>query len=202
MSAGMICGYAALWNVVSQNLAERGDAPWYEKIEAGALVPAADLYVNSHHLAFSACAFRADSTLQVGIDGVGLWFEADLAATAHGFDIGNAMRRYGALAVSFTMSDEAARSEYVAGERVRVVERATVHSISIMRPGAACYSATRAWLKDADLVDPQARTLQQQFRVSRSQARASAGNADFFGKLRPMTWLEVKAAALRIGIAV
>ncbi len=183
-SAGMIRGYCAIWNESSVNMAARNEASWYETIASNALVPAADLFLDAHHFEPSACAFRSDGTLQVGVDGTGFWFQAELAPTANGFDVIGGLREFCTLPVSFTMIGGTARWDTREGERVRTVSAATIISISIMKPGMAAYPATRSWIVGAELRDQQARMLAQKFASRRPTPSTSPAGSSSRGKIQ------------------
>jgi hypothetical protein len=142
--------------------------------------------------------------LTIGSDDTGLWFEATLPSNVSGFDIVNGLRRYGPLAVSFTMEDVSARWETSNGERIQIVEDARVTSISIMDRGKACYPDTRVWLQgDSTLHDPQARTLQRHFanrhRLPPQAAARPEGTGGHCRRGKPIDMTPFLAAMARIG---
>ena len=131
ITAGEVQGYCAIWNESSMNMAARNEPAWYETIVPGALAVADNAFLNSHHNEFTASAFRHDGSLLVGSDDVGMWFEARLGETMPAYDIINGLHEYGALPVSFVMSDVTERWEGTGDGRVRFVERAVVNVVSI-----------------------------------------------------------------------
>jgi hypothetical protein len=77
------------------------------------------------------------------------------------------------------MRGESDRWTEEGGARIRIVDRANVVAISVMRPGAAAYDCTRCWLEgDTTLHDPQARALRRHF-ANRHHAIAQASASAF-----------------------
>jgi hypothetical protein len=78
---GCVHGYAVVWDAISLDFSERGQPRRYERIQKGALK------IASNAVALTSFAFAADDSLQLGCDGVGLWFRATLAETAGGYAV-------------------------------------------------------------------------------------------------------------------
>jgi phage head maturation protease len=129
----MVCGYAALFNETSLDLAEGAAAPLFETIIPDALTLAPDIVLDRHHLAFLPVASSRSGTLHCGLDETGLWFEADLYPGGAGYDVLNGLRGGHALAVSFSMLARRAQRR----GNVETVTSATVVSLALLEPGRA-----------------------------------------------------------------
>jgi phage head maturation protease len=197
-SIGMVSGYAVIFNETSLDLAEKGEAPLFETILAGALTLADDVVLDRHHLEFMPLASTRSGTLRCGFDRMGLWFEADLRARSGGYDVINGLRGGRSLASSFTMVDRRAERE----DNLDIVWGATVIGLALLRPGRAVYSGTRAWLADEVPRDAAAARLQSQRLRADARLIAAARRAPLASRwsAHAMTWAETREAAQKLGL--
>lgn len=194
---GTVSGYAAIFNEISLDLAEKGEAPLFETIIPGALALAGDVVLDRHHLEFLPLASTRRGTLRCGLDFTGLWFEADLYARSGGYDVINGLRGGRSLAASFTMIDRHAERE----GNLDTVWSATVVGLALLRPGRAVYSGTRGWLADELPRDAVAARLQGlRLRADTRPPAAPGAPARRGWPAHAMTWDQTETAAQRLGL--
>jgi phage head maturation protease len=193
-------GYAVVFNELSLNLAEKGEAPWCETIRPGGLTLASNVMLDRHHLDFMPVASTSSGTLRCGFDDAGLWFEADLHPKYGGYDVLNGLRGGRSLAASFTMINRRAERE---GD-LDTVTSATVVGLALLRPGHAVYSGTRAWLADEVPRDAVAARLQSQRLRADARLIAAARRAPVAPnrgwRAHAMTWDQTREAAQKLGL--
>jgi phage head maturation protease len=159
MTAGIVNGYAVVWDALSQDFSMRGASPRYEKIKKGALRIASDAVACVSHFRLTSFAFSSDGSLELGSDNVGLWFRATLPETRNGFGIRNGLTGGRCIGASVEIDERVARYDKAGG--VEVVTSWLVVGIALVeRP---VYPQTRAWLEGDVPNDPQAKELQSFF---------------------------------------
>ena len=195
---GVVAGYAALFGQVSLNLADKGEVPCFETINAGGLALGPNVLLDRHHLEFlGVVATTSSGTLRCGFDETGLWFEADLYPQSAGFDVLNGLRGGRSLAASFTMIDRRAERE----GNLDTVWSATVIGLALLRPGRAVYSGTRAWLADELPRDAVAARLQSlRLRAGARLIAAARRAPSNRWPLHAMDWHQTEQAAQRLGL--